>query len=418
MTNNHISVSIRFRPFNRREKHSALTAGIGKKDKSLKVWHVDFNSVEFRPSQAIQGDGPQMPHSTADFRDKVLVVDLNVPESSNMYCTYVLYPLMNIKQHKCYLASIHILADSQYTFDHAFDIGTTTARVYRKCCKGIVDCVLDGFNGTIMCYGQTGAGKTYTMTGGVEKIVSSSAESGVMVLALRNVFSGMRTRLVEMEEKEDSMVGWACSVAYMEIYNEQVNDLLLYHGNDGDGRKVKRELTIYEDKYAGPSVNHLTSIPVCSEIECLKVLASGNKMRHVASTEMNDRSSRSHTIFRVRIEVADLAEDDDDDDDDQSTDADPHKPKRSLSGVAGRDTRLSTLYLVDLAGSEILKHVSTSPIKGRRNSSFDPKASSYDSAYEEYLETPKKVSVRTSFLSGEDPHTPRGKRKHEARLAR
>jgi hypothetical protein len=146
-------------------------------------------------------------------------------------------------------------------------------------------------------------------------------------------------------------------VAYTEIYNEQVNDLLLgYRGQDHIGTQQqqqqqqaarhggaiggghKKELTIFEDKYAGPSVHNLTTLAVTSEVECLGVLAAGLRMRRIAATDMNDRSSRSHTIFRVCIECSVLGGECDYDDL-----ADPYKPRRSLPGVPGRDTRLSTL---------------------------------------------------------------------------
>lgn len=122
----------------------------------MKVWEVDedLNNIEFKPSPEISGEVAQTPRSSTDFRDK-------------------------------------------YTYDHVFGPETSTQRVYRKCCKGLVATCCDGFNGTIMCYGQTSAGKTHTMTGSG----GGGGEPGIMVLALRDIFKGMRTRLAEMEQK-------------------------------------------------------------------------------------------------------------------------------------------------------------------------------------------------------------------------
>ncbi|KAH8352953.1 hypothetical protein KR084_007680 [Drosophila pseudotakahashii] len=200
--------------------------------------------------------------------------------------------------------SIH-LADSHaepYVFDYVFDEGTNNQEVFDRMAKHIVHACMQGFNGTIFAYGQTSSGKTYTMMG-------DGQNPGVMVLAAKEIF-----QQISSEKERDFLL----RVGYIEIYNEKIYDLL---------NKKNQDLKIHESGNGIVNVNCEECI-ITSEDDLLRLLCMGNKERTVGETNMNERSSRSHAIFRIIIES--------------------RKSDRSDDDAVIQ----SVLNLVDLAGSE------------------------------------------------------------------
>ncbi|XP_016945231.3 uncharacterized protein cmet isoform X2 [Drosophila suzukii] len=200
--------------------------------------------------------------------------------------------------------SIH-LADSHaepYVFDYVFDEGTGNQEVFDRMAKHIVHACMQGFNGTIFAYGQTSSGKTYTMMG-------DGQNPGVMVLAAKEIF-----QQISSEKERDFLL----RVGYIEIYNEKIYDLL---------NKKNQDLKIHEAGNGIVNVNCEECI-ITSEDDLLRLLCMGNKERTVGETNMNERSSRSHAIFRIIIES--------------------RKSDRSDDDAVIQ----SVLNLVDLAGSE------------------------------------------------------------------
>lgn len=195
---------------------------------------------------------------------------------------------------------------TMYTFDHIYDWDSQTQHIYDDFAKEIVAKTIEGFNGTIFAYGQTSSGKTHTMHGDAENI-------GIIPLAIADVFD-----TISCQQHREFLV----RVSYMEIYNEVVRDLLVPQGPS---------LKIHEDLERGVFVGDLKEEVVLSPEDVLAYMAAGEEHRHVGATNMNERSSRSHTIFRMVIESRG-----------RSTSADD-----TDSAV-----RVSTLNLVDLAGSE------------------------------------------------------------------
>lgn len=191
-----------------------------------------------------------------------------------------------------------------FTFDHVFDQEATTIQIYRAVARDITSSALDGFNGTIFAYGQTSSGKTHTMYG-------SKDSPGIIPIAIRDIFSAIESQPTKRE--------YLVRISYMEIYLESVYDLFRKE-------KQNQNLNIREDFDRNVYVDGLTEHVVTSADQVLKQLATGEENRHIGSTNMNERSSRSHTIFRMTIESR------------------------------GQDCsiRASTLNLVDLAGSERL----------------------------------------------------------------
>ncbi|GLI69864.1 hypothetical protein VaNZ11_014581 [Volvox africanus] len=194
--------------------------------------------------------------------------------------------------------------DTKYVLDHVFGPDWTTEKIYEVTTQELIHKMVNGFNSTVFAYGQTSSGKTHTMRG-------SHDNPGIIPLAVSEAFS-----LIEANESREYLI----RVSYMEIYNEDINDLLA-------PENVK--LPIKEGPY-GPYVCGLREDIVTSPEQVLELLTTGEANRHIGSTKMNEKSSRSHTIFRMVVES-------------RAVDAE--------SDDAGA-VLVSALSLVDLAGSE------------------------------------------------------------------
>ncbi|KAI5000921.1 hypothetical protein ZWY2020_010880 [Hordeum vulgare] len=196
----------------------------------------------------------------------------------------------------------------RFEFDRIFGEDCHTADIYGARTKHIVDSAVQGFNGTVFAYGQTNSGKTYTMRG-------SANEPGIIPLAIQDLF-----RSIQQHMDREFLV----RMSYMEIYNEEINDLLV---------PEHRKLQIHENYERGIYVAGLSEEIVTYPEQVLNFVSFGESHRHIGETNMNVYSSRSHTIFRMVIESRDKADDSD-------------------TGDSCDAVRVSVLNLVDLAGSE------------------------------------------------------------------
>ncbi|KAJ4965160.1 hypothetical protein NE237_017009 [Protea cynaroides] len=201
------------------------------------------------------------------------------------------------------------VSGASYTFDHVFDETCTNVKVYDLLVKDIVRSAVEGFNGTAFAYGQTSSGKTFTMNG-------SENDLGIIHLAVKDIFQN-----IQMQTNREFLV----RVSYMEIYNEEIIDLLA---------PENQKLQIHESLERGIFVSGLREEIVNGAEQLLKLIELGQANQHFGETNMNARSSRSHTIFRMVIES---------------------KSKDTISSgeYSSSDAiRVSALNLVDLAGSE------------------------------------------------------------------
>jgi centromeric protein E len=218
-----------------------------------------------------------------------------------------------------------------FTFDKTFGEKSTTKEVYSDVAKGIIESVANGLNGTIFAYGQTSSGKTYTMQGSGTIEKGKEGDGGVVHMAAKDIFSQI---------SNDPERVFLLRMSFIEIYKEKIRDLLV-SGND-------KVLQIREDYKRGVFVDATENI-VTDFDSLLGTLFAGEKHRAFASTEMNDRSSRSHTIFRITVESRKRkVKNDEDSSDDASV--------NSISDDGDGAVRNSTVNLVDLAGSESVKH--------------------------------------------------------------
>ncbi|KAM0843491.1 hypothetical protein ACQ4PT_057675 [Festuca glaucescens] len=197
---------------------------------------------------------------------------------------------------------------TRFEFDEIFSEECRTADVYGARTKHIVDSAVQGFNGTVFAYGQTNSGKTYTMRG-------SANEPGIIPLAVHDLFRSIQEHL----DRE-----FLVRMSYMEIYNEEINDLLV---------PEHRKLQIHENYERGIHVAGLREEIVTYPEQVLDFVSFGESHRHIGETNMNVYSSRSHTIFRMVIESREKADE-------------------TEAGDSCDAVRVSVLNLVDLAGSE------------------------------------------------------------------
>ncbi|RVE49073.1 hypothetical protein evm_006319 [Chilo suppressalis] len=195
-----------------------------------------------------------------------------------------------------------------YAYDAVFDSNTSQMDIYIQTASPIVEEVLRGYNGTIFAYGQTGTGKTYTMAG-----ANAAPElRGIIPNSFAHIFS----HIAKANDDEKFLV----CVTYLEIYNEEVRDLL--------GNNPHQSLEVKERPDIGVFVKDLTGYVVHNADELEKIMAVGNKNRQVGATAMNTESSRSHAIFSITVESS----------------------KRGADGKM--HVKMGKLHLVDLAGSE------------------------------------------------------------------
>lgn len=192
-----------------------------------------------------------------------------------------------------------------FTFDQVFDTDSRQQQVFDYSLRQTVDDLIKGYNGTVLAYGQTGSGKSYTMMG-----------SSIDDKEYRGAIPRIVDMIFDMILHSSSDIEYTVRVSYMEIYMERIKDLL---------NPTNDNLPIHEDKARGVYVKGLTEEYVSSAEEVYEVMRQGGGARAVASTNMNQESSRSHSIFAIVV-----------------------TQKNTVSGAQ----KSGQLFLVDLAGSE------------------------------------------------------------------
>ena len=178
-----------------------------------------------------------------------------------------------------------------FQFDKGHTGVVTQRQVFEVVGRPTLGAFLDGYNGTILCYGQTGAGKTFTMTGGSQ----SEEERGLLPRILEEAFSALARRQQRDESECGTFYRSTCSMS--EIYNDQIIDLL------AGGSASSRPLRIREaPEPRGTFVEGLREVRLRSAREALQAVAAGSRRRTVHATAMNETSSRSHAVFTLRLE--------------------------------------------------------------------------------------------------------------------
>ncbi|CAH9070693.1 unnamed protein product [Cuscuta europaea] len=206
--------------------------------------------------------------------------------------------------------------ESRFTFDLIADENVTQEMLFKVAGVPMVENCVEGYNSCMFAYGQTGSGKTHTMLGDIDGGTRRhSVNCGMTPRVFEYLFSRMQK---EKEARREEKIRFICRCSFLEIYNEQILDLL-------DPSSVN--LQIREDTKKGIHVENLTEVEVTSARDVIQQLVQGAANRKVASTNMNRASSRSHSVFTCVIES-----------------------KWESQGVTHH--RFARLNLVDLAGSE------------------------------------------------------------------
>ncbi|KAJ3845075.1 kinesin 2 [Lentinula raphanica] len=221
-----------------------------------------------------------------------------------------------------------------YPFDLVYGPEADQAMIYHDVVGPMLQQVLEGYNCTLFAYGQTGTGKTYTMQGDLTKtpLGNPSAHAGMIPRALFRLF----------HQLEQSKVDFSVRVSYIELYNEELRDLLATElaapigsvqpmgmASKDAAKNAGSNIKIFDDaNKRGVIIQGIEEVPVKSSADALALLTKGSERRQIAATKFNDHSSRSHSIFSLTVHTKE-------------------------AGVVGEDLlRIGKLNMVDLAGSE------------------------------------------------------------------
>ncbi|WOL11373.1 kinesin-like protein KIN-12A [Canna indica] len=250
---------------------------------------------------------------------------LSIPSDSGVQVIVRMRPLRKEEEdgdlivEKISSNSVSIL-DHTFTFDSVADTSSTQEDIFHLVGLPLVENCLAGFNSSIFAYGQTGSGKTYTMWGPQSALSDDASSSSDWGLTPR-VFERLFSRIGEEQAKHSyKQLNYQCRCSFLEIYNEQITDLL---------DSTQKNLQIREDVRTGVYVDCLTEEYVHTMKDVMRLLTKGLANRRTGATSVNMESSRSHCVFTCIVES---------------------QSKNTNDGLIS--LRTSRINLVDLAGSE------------------------------------------------------------------
>ncbi|XP_040089418.1 kinesin-like protein KIF21A isoform X13 [Oryx dammah] len=237
--------------------------------------------------------------------------------------------------------------DKAFTFDYVFDIDSQQEQIYTQCIEKLIEGCFEGYNATVFAYGQTGAGKTYTMGTGFDVNIIEE-EQGIISRAVKHLFKSI-------EEKKHTSIknglpppDFKVNAQFLELYNEEVLDLF-DTTRDIDAKTKKSNIKIHEDSAGGIYTVGVTTRTVNTESEMMQCLKLGALSRTTASTQMNVQSSRSHAIFTIHLCQTRMCPQID------AESATDNKVISESSQMNEFETLTAKFHFVDLAGSERLK---------------------------------------------------------------
>lgn len=201
-------------------------------------------------------------------------------ESDRAICTFTFMDETSFEIKKTDENNTSHTTKSEFSFDKVFTPSAAQKEVFDDLSE-LIQSALDGYNICVFAYGQTGAGKTYTMQG-----ENTESGKGMIPRSIELIFS----RIAKM-----ALTGWKyeVSASFLEIYNENINDLL------NPGSNLKYEILYNEGK--GTTVTNLKTQPISSAKELMEVMRAAHKNRAVACTNFNEHSSRSHAVTKIML---------------------------------------------------------------------------------------------------------------------
>ena len=227
------------------------------------------------------------------------------------------------------------MANGKYAMDHVFNENVTQEEVFQEIGEPILKSFIGGYNCTIFCYGQTGAGKTHTMMGPLEQLFEENSPSqGLIPRIIHYIFNEeTKVKNIITGGNTDKCKNIQMNIKFcvMELYQESLIDLLKSETTNQSGKiqnDKANELKIKEDPKKGMYVQGITEVEIKTAKEAKNLILMGLKSRHVAATEMNAESSRSHLLFSIFLSTS------------------------YTNNKGGAVEKTSRLHLIDLAGSE------------------------------------------------------------------
>ena len=230
------------------------------------------------------------------------------------------------------------LANGKYAMDHVFNENVTQEEVFQEIGEPILKSFISGYNCTIFCYGQTGAGKTHTMMGPLEQLFEENSSPQGLIPRIIHYLFNEETKVKNiitggnLDKSKD--IKMTIKFCVMELYQESIIDLLKTENNtnttgkNNNNNDKANELKIKEDPKKGMYVQGITEVEIKTAKEAKNLILMGLKSRHVAATEMNAESSRSHLLFSIYLSTS------------------------YINSRGGKIEKMSRLHLIDLAGSE------------------------------------------------------------------
>ncbi len=222
--------------------------------------------------------------------------------------------------------------DNLFTFDYVFNTKSSQSIIYDSCVLDLVNSCIDGFNCTIFAYGQTGSGKSFTMGSSNN---NNESTLGIIPRVINDIFDLVK-------KKEDDNSDYKIYVQYLELYGEDIKDLL-------DNTKSSK-VTIRENIDGEVIIVGAKEESVHSKVQMMSLLNDGSKHRTTSATKMNSTSSRSHAIFTVIIKHSIYLDNVANSEDNNILDT--HMLNKSNAKC---EIRTSKFHFVDLAGSERVK---------------------------------------------------------------
>ncbi|XP_058511845.1 kinesin-like protein KIF21A isoform X5 [Ochotona princeps] len=237
--------------------------------------------------------------------------------------------------------------DKAFTFDYVFDIDSQQQQIYTQCIEKLIEGCFEGYNATVFAYGQTGAGKTYTMGTGFDVNIVEE-EQGIISRAVKHLFKSIEEKKATAIKNGLPPPDFKVNAQFLELYNEEVLDLF-DTTRDIDSKNKKSNIRIHEDSTGGIYTVGVTTRTVNTESEMMQCLKLGALSRTTASTQMNVQSSRSHAIFTIHVCQTRAC---------PQTDAENATDNKMISESSQMnefETLTAKFHFVDLAGSERLK---------------------------------------------------------------
>ncbi|KAJ2945067.1 hypothetical protein O0L34_g9125 [Tuta absoluta] len=379
-----VKVVVRCRPLSEKERTQGHDEEENEKGSLDQKWYERLSST--KAPEKKNRKGPRQVVKVCPERGAVQVLN---PKGQDKVFTYDAAYDHAADTQTIYDEMVRYVAISSllFTYDAAYDHAADTQTIYDEMVRPLVTSVLDGFNGCVFAYGQTGTGKTHTMEGreGDEGVIprafrqiwthiETSASSDVTHLVscsyvelyledIRDLLSKDCKKLAIRGQTASSDVTHLVSCSYVELYLEDIRDLL---------SKDCKKLAIRGQELNGFYIPEMTSIVCKSAAEMVRVMKAGNKNRASGRTDMNEHSSRSHAVFLVTVESA-------------------HRPTNRI--------RVGKLNLVDLAGSERQRKTNASADRLREASRINQALSSLGNVISALAEASPHVPYRDSKLT-------------------